>query len=173
MDSNEKLLDRFAEFLQKNFSGSSKEEESKQDFDLPSEDQANSHAVIKAVSGDEQRKALFVVLEPQEGVTTTDLHGDTYSEEDVEKACDNFNLHCRKANIFHKVMTEKALITQSFITPTEFTIGDSVIKKGTWLQWWHFPEGDDTSNMLWKAVKDGEITGVSIGARAETEKLDG
>lgn len=121
----------------------------------------------------EQRRAMFVVLEPQEGDTTTDLHQDTYTEKEVEKACNNFNVHCMKANIFHKIETEKAVIEQSFITPSAFKLDDSrEIKKGTWLQWWHFPEGDTTSDMLWKAVKDGSITGISIGARAKTEKLD-
>lgn len=128
--------------------------------------------VNKAVDT-EQRRALFVALEPQEGEDTSDLHGDTYSADEVEKACNNYNKHCMKANIFHKIETQKADIQQSFITPVAFTLDDGrEIKKGTWLQWWHFPEGDTTSNMLWKAVKDGKITGISIGARAKTEELD-
>jgi len=128
--------------------------------------------ITKAVDT-EQRRALFVALEPQEGEDTSDLHGDTYSADEVEKACNSYNKHCMKANIFHKIETQKADIQQSFITPVAFTLDDGrEIKKGTWLQWWHFPEGDTTSNMLWKAVKDGKITGISIGARAKTEELD-
>ena len=151
----QKLLD----FIDKNFEGSGKE------VDPVVE-------VTKSLDSD-QRRAMFVALEPQEGDTTSDLHGDTYTAEDVEKACINFNTHCMKANIFHKIETEKAVIEQSFITPSSFTLDDGrEIQKGTWLQWWHFPEGDTTSDMLWKAVKDGKITGISIGARAKTEKLD-
>ena len=116
----------------------------------------------------EQRRALFVVLEPD----VVDLHGDTYTAEEVEKACANFNTHCMKANLFHKVETENAVIEQSFITPAGFTTDDGrEIKKGTWLTWFHFPEGNEISDALWEGVKDGSINGVSIQCRAVVEEL--
>lgn len=124
--------------------------------------------VTKAVDT-EERMALFVVLEPD----VVDLHGDTYSAEEVEKACNNFNTFCNKANIFHAVETEAAKIVQSYISPADFTLDTGVeITKGTWLQWYHFPEGDATSDLLWEGVKSGEISGVSIGAKALVENLD-
>lgn len=116
----------------------------------------------------EQRRALFVVLEPD----VVDAHGDTYSAEEVEKACANFNIHCMKANLFHRVMTEDSRVEQSFITPASFTTDDGRdIKKGTWLTWMNFPEtkGGDT---LWEMVKSGEIVGVSIGAVAKVEDIE-
>jgi hypothetical protein len=123
--------------------------------------------VTKALD-EEQRRALFVVLEPD----VFDLHGDTYSAEDVEKACISFNTHCMKANLFHQVETEKAKIEQSFISPADFNLDDGrTIKKGTWLQWWHFPEGDEVSEELWQGVKEEEIVGVSVGCRATVEDL--
>lgn len=140
-------------------------------FGAPAEE-APSVEVTKSVDK-EKRMALFVVLEPQEGDTTTDVHGDTYTEEEVEKACNNFNTHCNTANIFHQVETKEADIVQSFITPASFTTDDGrEIKKGSWLQWWHFPEGSATSDALWQGVQDGTITGVSIGARANTEAVE-
>lgn len=121
----------------------------------------------------EKRMALFVVLEPQVGETTTDLHGDTYTEEEVEKACINFNTHCNTANLFHQVETQNADIVQSFITPAAFTTDDGrEIKKGSWLQWWHFPEGNEISDALWEGVQTGDITGVSIGGRANVEDVE-
>ena len=116
----------------------------------------------------EQRRALFVVLEPE----TVDLHGDIYSADEVEKACINFNTHCNKANLFHQVQIETAKIEQSFISPSDFELDDGrMIKKGTWLQWWFFPEDDSDSEKLWKQVKSGDICGVSIGCRASVEEL--
>jgi len=129
---------------------------------------APSVEVTKALD-DEERMALFVVLAPD----VVDLHGDTYSAAEVEKACNNFNSYCNKANIFHKVETESAKIVQSFITPSTFELDSGVvIQKGTWLQWYHFPEGDEVSDSLWTGVKSGDINGVSIGAKAMVEKLD-
>lgn len=117
---------------------------------------------------EEQRMALFVVLSPDE----VDLHGDTYSAEEVEKACNNFNTACMKANLFHKIETEDAKIVQSFINPANFTTDDGrEIKKGTWLQWMYFPE-TEVGEQIWKSVKVGDINGVSIGAMAMVENLD-
>lgn len=123
--------------------------------------------VTKALD-DEKRMALFVVLEPD----VVDLHGDTYTEQEVEKACHSFNRHCQVANLFHQVETQDADIVQSYTSPVTFTLDSGqVIKKGTWLQWWHFPEGSETSDALWNGVKSGDFNGVSIGAKATVEEL--
>lgn len=151
---NESKAEKLYELLEKFFGGSSKEVQPEVE-------------TTKAVDV-EQRRALFVVLEPE----TVDLHGDIYSAEEIEKACANFNMHCMKANLFHQVEIETAKIEQSFIAPSDFNTDDGrLIKKGTWLQWWWFPEDNEESENLWKAVKSGEICGVSIGCRATVEEL--
>lgn len=115
----------------------------------------------------EKRQALFVVLAPDE----VDLHGDVYTAEEVEKACNNFNTHCNTANLFHLVETEEANILQSFISPVSFDLDSGTkVTKGTWLQWWYFPETEQGEE-IWKAVKSGDINGVSINAMANTEDL--
>lgn len=150
---SESKAEKLFELLEKFFGGSQKEE--------------NQIETTKAVDI-EQRRALFVVLEPE----TVDLHGDIYSAEEVEKACINFNTHCMKANLFHQVQIETAKIEQSFISPSDFYLDDGrLIKKGTWLQWFYFPEGNSDSDKLWKQVKSGDICGVSIGCRAMVENL--
>ena len=114
-----------------------------------------------------ERKALFVVLEPD----TFDLHEHIYSAQEVEKAMQSFNTHCKKANLGHRIETQDADIVQSYTTPVDMQIGERLIKKGTWLQEWHFPEGNEASENIWKAVLDGTITGVSIGARGMVHEL--
>lgn len=149
------FVESLGELIEKHFGGSSKENEPEVE-------------VTKSVDN-EQRMAMFVVLEPD----VVDLHGDTYSAEEVEKACLSFNQHSMKANLFHKVETENAKIVQSFISPSTFmTEAGKEIKKGTWLQWWHFPEDNEASDEIWKMVKDGDINGVSIGAKGKVEVLD-
>jgi cation transport regulator ChaB len=149
------LLDGFAELLNKAFGDVQPEADGEVE-------------VTKAVDV-EQRRAMFVVLEPD----VVDAHGDTYSADEVEKACISFNTHCNKANLFHRVQTEAFKIEQSFIVPSTFTTDDGrEIKKGTWAIWTHFPEDDANSELLWKMVKDGEVQGVSIGATAKIEELE-
>ena len=151
MDDIEKLFQKFIDFLK-----SEKKEVS----------------VAKAVDT-EKRKALFVVLAPDE----VDLHGDVYSADEVEKACHSFNVHCQKANLFHRVETEDAIVEQSYTAPVDIKLdtldGEKLIKKGTWLQQWYFPEGNTASDVMWEMVKSGDISGVSIGAYAKAEKLNG
>ena len=114
-----------------------------------------------------ERRALFVVLEPQDSLDDVkDAHGDYYDDITIEKACNKFNRHCRKAGLLHQyeIDNELAVIEQSFINPAEFTIDDGiVVKKGAWLQWWHFPEPDEPErDVLWPKVLSGEYNGVSI-----------
>lgn len=150
-DTEKSKLKALYAFLDKHFGGSNKPVE--------------PDVEVKKSVQEEQRMALFVVLEPD----TYDLHNDIYTADEVEKACNNFNLHCDKANVFHKVETEKAKIAQSFVAPADFTLDTGQeIKKGTWLQWWYFPE-DPVGDQLWDMVKSGEINGVSIGASAFVE----
>lgn len=136
-------------------------------FFQENESEAASVEVTKSLD-EEQRMALFVVLSPDE----VDLHGDTYSAEEVEKACNNFNTACMKANLFHKIETEDAKIVQSFINPANFTTDDGrEIKKGAWLQWMYFPE-TEVGEQIWKCVKAGDINGVSIGALCTVEEIE-
>lgn len=116
----------------------------------------------------EERRALFVAMEPE----VEDAHGDITSAEEIEKACNNFNKHCMKANLFHRVETDAVEIQQSFITPTDIQFENGrEIKKGSWLMWMKFPEGNETSNTLWDMVKDGTVNGVSIGALGYKEEV--
>lgn len=127
-------------------------------------------AVVKSVEQMEQR-ALFVVLSPSEDDgTTTDLHGDWYSADDVAEACANFNIACRKSGLDHSglLSDEDVVIEQSFTAPCDFTTETGVfIKKGTWLQWWKF-----NNPVLWQGVLDGTYTGVSIECSAMGYELE-
>ena len=121
---------------------------------------------IDKATNEIERKALFVVLAPDE----VDAHGDTYSAKEIEKAVQSFNKHCMKANLFHMVETQEAEIVQSYTTPVDMYIGEKFIKKGTWLQEFYFPE-TEVGEQLWQAVLNEEITGVSVGCTASVEEI--
>lgn len=153
---SKEFVEKLGDLIEKYFGGSQQEETTKE--------------ITKSVE-EEQRIALFVVLEPQEGDTTTDLHQDTYTEVEVAKACRNFNQHCNKANLFHKVETQDAEIIESYILPADINLDGEIVKAGSWIQKWYFPE-TEIGEILWQGVKDGTFNGVSIQARANTEKLE-
>lgn len=121
--------------------------------------------VVKSTDEMEKR-ALFVVLEPSEADgTTTDLHEDWYSEEDILKACNNFNTQCRQAGLMHDglLSNEHCVIEQSYTTLSDMTLDTGeFVKKGTWVQWWKFHDDE-----LWSGVLDGTYNGVSIECSAK------
>ena len=128
----------------------------------------NKSAVrIDKATNEIERKALFVAMSPDE----TDAHGAETSIKEVEKAMRSFNTHCMKANLFHRVDTKDAEVVQSYTTPVDMYIGDTFIRKGTWLQEWYFPE-TEVGELLWQKVLSGEINGISIGARGIVEDIE-
>lgn len=118
--------------------------------------------VVKSVN-EELKQATFIVMVPDE----VDLHGDIISEEEVRKACYNFNKYSNQANLFHITKTATFEFAESFIAPTDFVLGDNFVRKGTWLATVQVLNDD-----LWELVKTGEVNGLSIGALASTEKVE-
>lgn len=118
--------------------------------------------ITKAVN-EELKQATFLVLAPDE----VDLQGDTYSADEVRKACHNFNQHCMTANLLHLVETDTFDIVESYISPVDMILNDVVIKAGSWMSVLQI-----YSDEIWSEIKDGNLTGVSIGATANTEYLD-
>ena len=112
---------------------------------------------------EELKQATFLVLSPDE----VDLHGDIYDAVEVRKACHNFNIHCRKANLLHLFDTNAFSIVESYTSPVEMKMGETIIKAGSWLAVLQF--NDDS---IWEGVKNGDYTGVSIGGVAQAELLD-
>lgn len=138
--------------------------------DGDSNQEETGHFVNVSVSkslNQELKQATFVVLEPHSSDDEFDLHEDTNSEDEVRKACHNFNTFCNKANLLHLVETETFAFVESYIAPTDFILGEEFVKKGTWLA--TIQVYDD---VVWDLIKSGEFNGLSIQAFATTEYLD-
>ena len=108
------------------------------------------------------KQAMFVALSPDE----VDAHGDIYDENEVRDACHNFNVFCRKSNLMHLQDTESFTVVESYISPIDLVIGETFVKKGSWLTVLQF-----NSDYVWNGVVNGEFTGVSIGCKATGEYL--
>lgn len=119
--------------------------------------------IYKSTEDTELMQATFVVLVPDE----VDLHGDTVDEATVRAGCHNFNLFCRKANLFHMQATTSFDIVESYVAPVDMQIGDKFVTKGTWLATVQANTED-----VWQAIKSGIITGLSIGAMAEVHEVE-
>ena len=128
-------------------------------------------SVAKSLN-EEKRRATFVVLEPQpEDGTTTDLHGDWYSEEDVAEACYSFNKHCRKANLLHMIDTDGIEFIESYVLPGESTIGETKVKKGSWVATIEI-EDETQHDWIWEGIKDGTFDGLSVQCDAYEQPME-
>lgn len=102
-----------------------------------------------------------------------DYHGDTYSEEEVLKACRNFEDNCKKANLqhMHQLDNDQARWIESYVT-----IGETVIKSADQSENVNIPEGTWMGTMavndsIWKATLEGKFTGFSIQCKAHKEEI--
>lgn len=118
--------------------------------------------VVKATN-EELKQATFLVLAPEE----IDLHGDIYSADEVRKACHNFNQHSMTANLLHIVETDTFSIVESYISQTDMVLGERLIKSGSWLVVTQVHDEE-----IWDEIKLGNLTGVSVGCKADVEYLE-
>uniref|UniRef100_A0A6M3K194 Putative peptidase n=1 Tax=viral metagenome TaxID=1070528 RepID=A0A6M3K194_9ZZZZ len=114
---------------------------------------------------DEEKRLVYgVVLEPE----TVDAQDDIVAAEEIEKACHDFSRGYRKQKTemgyMHKGIADGVDMVENYIAPGDFRLGNKSVKKGSWVMVSHI-ENDDT----WEEVKEGKITGYSIGGRASHE----
>lgn len=72
-----------------------------------------------------------------------------------------------KANLLHLVETDTFDIVRSYISPVDMVLNDVIIKAGSWMAVLQVH-----SDEIWSDIKNGSLTGVSIGGRATTEYLE-
>jgi len=117
---------------------------------------------IEKQHNEELMQVTYVAMLPD----STDLTGDYTSAEDVRKAMESFNKSAMRANLFHRLMTDKFHVVESYIAPTDFVLNDIPVKKGTWLMTLQVND-----EKVWKMIKSGDINGISIGAMAKVETI--
>jgi hypothetical protein len=116
--------------------------------------------LVKA-DGQDEHFVLGIVLEPE----TEDSQGDVYSEKEVRDAAHGFMEDARQIGYMHREMLKQGVaILENFVAPTDMNIDGQHVKKGTWLLGLRVKDAS-----LWKQIKDGTLTGLSIGGSAVRE----
>ena len=110
----------------------------------------------------EKRLVGGIVYEPD----IVDAQGDSAGAGEIEKAAHKFLQDSRTLGLMHKEEAgPRAKIVESYIAPCNLKMGTQNIAKGTWVMVVKVFDND-----LWNMVKDGKITGFSMGGRAREEK---
>jgi len=100
-----------------------------------------------------------VVYEPDE----EDAQGDIANEVEIRKAAYGFMEKVQSFKVMHKGKKVKVKVLESYIAPTEFEMASQTIKKGSWVMAVRVLD-----KKIWKAIKDGDLTGFSMAGYAKT-----
>ena len=114
--------------------------------------------LVKNADPSDERYVLGIVLEPE----TVDAQGDIYSAEEIRQAAHQFMEEFGALGLMHRLRVNgQVKVLETFLAPTDMKIGEIAVKQGTWLLGVRVLSDD-----LWAAVRDGSITGFSIGGSA-------
>lgn len=117
--------------------------------------------IVKAQKDDDEHYVLGIVLEPN----TVDAQDDIYSADEVRAAAYKYMAEFQNRGLMHQqIINNKVDILENYIAPSDFTIDDQHVKKGTWLMAVRVKDP-----ALWKQVKEGGLTGFSIGGSANRQ----
>jgi DNA adenine methylase len=119
---------------------------------------AKSIPLIKGIEPGDERYVMGIVLEPD----VVDAQGDTYSAEEIRGAAHKFMEDFGGLGLMHRMRVNgQVKVLESFLAPTSFKVGEREVKKGTWLLAVRI-----LADELWERVRDGDLTGFSIGGSA-------
>ncbi|MFP7452700.1 XkdF-like putative serine protease domain-containing protein [Bacillus altitudinis] len=136
----------------------------KQFFFMKSEKQPDFQKEIKVIAkaDDVQRLVYGIVYEPN----VADAHGDYMTPAEIEKAAHGFLKDAREIDKQHDFQGGVGEVVESYIAPSDFEMGDEVIKKGSWVL------VTKASDEIWEQIQKGEITGYSMAGTADIGKQE-
>ncbi|WP_242730410.1 XkdF-like putative serine protease domain-containing protein [Bacillus altitudinis] len=111
---------------------------------------------------DAHRLVYGVVYEPH----VEDAHGDYMTPAEIEKAAHGFLKDAREIDKQHDFQGGVGEVVESYIAPSDFEMGDEVIKKGSWVL------VTKASDEIWEQIQKGEITGYSMAGTADIGKQE-
>ncbi len=116
-------------------------------------------------ANEDERTVTGVVLQPE----VVDGQGDIYDSKVIRKAAHNFLAKYNAGNkmgLQHKDFKPRFELLESFLAPMDMVIGSKVVKSGSWIICVKVLDEN-----IWKKVKDGKLTGFSIGGKAKAVDL--
>lgn len=112
----------------------------------------------------EKQIVTAVVYTPGE----LDAHGDYMTSDEIEKAAHYFLSNKGDVDLQHNYeVAPNVNIVESWVTKQDGNIGSQEIKKGTWMA-----SMKVENDLIWKAIKSGEITGFSMGGTGQRIKKE-
>lgn len=122
--------------------------------------------VTIAKANAERQTVTGVVLQPE----ITDGHGDIMSADVIADAAHKFLANFNKKTklgLQHKEFKKGRFeLVESFLAPLDMVIGSTSVKAGSWIM-----TVKVLDSKIWQSIKDGKLTGFSIGGVAKVQQL--
>ncbi len=133
----------------------------------PEDDEESAKLFIPILkASDEEQTITGIVLKPE----TTDAQGDIYSAAVIREAAHKFlaNYNSKtKLGLQHKTFKSgQFALVESYLAPGDIAINSKIVTEGSWVM-----TVKVLDSKLWQMVKDGKLTGFSIGGRAKVQQL--
>jgi len=114
-------------------------------------------SIIPIEKGDEH-VVYGIVYEPD----VEDSQGDKANEDEIRKAAYQFMEQVQIFKVNHKGRNVKVRVLENYIAPVDFAISGGQVKKGSWILVTRVLD-----DKIWKAIKDGKLTGYSMAGYAQ------
>jgi len=121
------------------------------------------------IKSDDEKRLAYGVSYPAKPSTWSDTQGDWVSESEIESMAHRWLAKSQQYDIQHQVFglaREDAVVVESYIAPTDFSINDKIVTKGSWVVVTHFPNPD-----IWQQVKAQNINAYSIRGKAKRKPM--
>jgi len=136
------------------------------EIDLEYDEEDTAKIFIPIIKASEEQKTVTgVVLQPE----TVDAHGDIYDSTVIKNAAWDFLEGFQtttKLGLMHKKFNVQFGLLESYIAPNGLVLNNKTVKEGAWVMTVRVKDAK-----IWKLVKEGKITGFSIGGRAKVKQL--
>lgn len=133
--------------------------------EAPESDESLKMFIPITKANDDEQTVTGVVLQPE----VVDGQGDIYDAKVIRKAAHKFLAGYNaqtKMGLMHKDFKPRFELLESFLAPLDMAIGSKVVKSGSWIIVVRVLD-----KAIWTKVKDGKLTGFSIGGKAKAQKL--
>ncbi|HET6999345.1 MAG TPA: XkdF-like putative serine protease domain-containing protein [Solirubrobacterales bacterium] len=107
---------------------------------------------------DEKQIVYGVVMQPD----VPDSQGDVVGAEEIEQAAHRYLAESRLQDVQHGEEPKDIVPVESFIAPCDLDYYGRPVIKGSWVMASHVAAPE-----IWAQIKQGELTGYSIGGTAE------